>query len=271
MPLDEGVRITYARSMSDTDKHYSALQPGRDIVTLVNVFTVSPGGQARFAEAQIGEYRRLRGQVAGSLSANLHRGFDGLTLANLAQFRSMAEYRAWVESELMREHGLVIRHMIERSEPGMYRVAHVATGAGGNVVFVKTSENGGPLVQIVRLRVADEARAHLLSKLASASSTLVREVPGLVSMTVLDGQPIGLAPPPSHGAPRGVVGDEKVAFQSPLVTLYIQLDDSAAYERIVTHQLFRPNLTASAGVLEMHSHQFEVAFVLNDDLEKPTQ
>ena len=258
--------------MNETDKPYSALQVGRDIVTLVNIFTVAPGEQAPFAEAQMGEYRRLRGKVAGSLAANLHCSFDGQTLANLAQFRSMAEYRAWVESELMREHGLVIRHLILRSEPGMYRVANVATRTGGNVTFIETTENSGLVTQIVRLRVTDEARGNVLAQIAADSPTLVREVPGVASITVLDGQPIGLAPPPTEGAPRGVVGDEKVNFQSPLVTVYIQLDDHAAADRLGAHALFAKNLTtATTGVQEVYSHLFEVAFILNDDPDKPAR
>ncbi len=92
------------------------------------------------------------------------------------------------------------------------------------------------------------------------------------SITVLDGQPIGLEPPPTEGAPRGVVGDEKVAFQSPLVTIYIQLDERAAADRLGAHAFFAQNLTtAAAGVLEAYSHLFEVAFVLNDDIDKPAR
>lgn len=258
--------------MNETDKPYSALEVRRDLVTLVNIFTVAPGEQAPFAEAQMGEYRRLRGKVAGSLSANLHRAFDGQTLANVAQFRSMADYHAWVESELMREHGLVIRHLILRSEPGMYRVANVTTRTGDDVTFIETTETSGLFTQIVRLRVADEARGNVLAQIAAASPTLIRDVPGVASITVLDGQPISLAPPPTEGAPRGVVGDEKVTFQKPLVTIYIQLDERETADRLGAHALFAQNLTtAAAGVLEAYSHLFEVVFIQNDDTDKPAR
>lgn len=258
--------------MSDTEKPYSVLQADRDLVTLVNVFTAPPGGQNAFAEAQMGEYRRLRGKVAGSLSANLHLGIDGVSLANVAQFRSMPEYRAWVESDLMREHALVIRDLIQRSEPGMYRVAHVSSRTGSGKVFVEPTQRGGPAVLLVRLRASDEARAGVLEGLVEAAPVLVREVPGVVSVSVLDGQPIGLRPPPSEGAPRGAVGDEKVAFQSPLVTAYVQLDEGAAAEKLAAHPLFVSRFTAAvAGVIEAFSQRFEVAFVQNDDPDKPAR
>jgi hypothetical protein len=257
-------------AMSDTGNHYSTLQPGRDLVVLVNVFTVAPGGQEAFADAQTGEYRRLRGKVEGSLAANLHRGGDGISLANLALFRSMPEFRAWVESDLMREHTQVIRHLIQRSEPGMYRVAHVTNRTGGDVAFVEETSRGGPLARLVRLRASDGARAGVLAGVIEAAPLLVREVPGIVSVTVLDGQPIGLRPPPSEGAPRGAVGDEKIQFQSPLVTAYIQVEDATAAEKLAAHALFVSRFTAAAeGVAEASSHLFEVAFVLNDDPDKP--
>jgi hypothetical protein len=258
--------------MSDTEKPYSALEAGRDLVTLVNIFTVAPGGQTRFAEAQSDEYRRLHGKIAGSLAANLHRGLDGVTLANVAQFRSMPEFRAWVESDLMREHALVIRDLIERSEPGMYRVAHVASRTGRDAAFIEPTEGGGPIAQIVRLRAADESRERVRAHLIAEAPRLAREVRGVASVTLLDGQPIGLAPAPSSGAPRGAVGDEKIAFQSPLLTVYIQLDDPAAAEQLAAHELSKRLLTTAAdGVLEARSHLFEVVFIQNDDPDKPTR
>jgi hypothetical protein len=256
--------------MSDIDRPYSALSGGRDLVTLVNVFTAPPGGHATFAEAQTGEYRRLRGQVPGSLSANLHVGLDGRTLANVAQYRTLDEYRVWIQSDLMRDHALVIRHLIERSEPGMYRVAHVEDRDGRGVVFVEAGPH--PLALLVRLKAEDGARADVLARLVESAPALVREVPGVRSLTVLDGQPIGVSPPPAAAAPRGAVGDAKVAFQGPLVTAYLQIEDAAVAEQIASHPLARGCLSAGApGVIESWSNVFEVAFVLNDDPERPSR
>jgi hypothetical protein len=251
--------------MSQSPETITAIQAGREIVTLINVFTVSPGGQEPFAAAQSGEYKRLRGQVAGSLSANLHRGTDGVTLANYAQFHSMDHYRAWLQSDLMRDHLEVIRPLIQASEPGMYRVVHVKSRRNDGAAFIMPN---GPLVQIVRLDVAPEARATLLSSLREAADALVEALAGVVSVSVLDGQPIGVTPPKDK--PRGAVGDEKVRLAEPKVAAYIQLADRDAAFALAAHPLYRQHFTAEApAIRDASSHLFEVVFVQNDDSDKP--
>jgi heme-degrading monooxygenase HmoA len=251
--------------MSQSQETVTAIQAGREIVTLINVFTVPPGGQEPFAAAQSGEYRRLRGQIAGSLSANLHRGTDGVTLANYAQFRSMDDYRAWLQSDLMRDHLKVIHALIQVSEPGMYRVVHVKSRRDDGVVFVTPN---GPLVQIVRLDVDPEARATLISSLREAADALVEALSGVVSVSVLDGQPVGVEPP--RDKPRGAVGDEKVRLSEPKVAAYIQLADRDAAVALAAHPLYRQHFTAEApAVRGASSHLFETVFVQNNDPDKP--
>lgn len=89
-------------------------------VVLVNVFTPKPGQLDAFVDAQIDEYRRLLGRVAGWRGNRLHRSLDGRTVVNYAVFESLAAYKGWRDSDLFADHLKVIAPLVERSEPGLY-------------------------------------------------------------------------------------------------------------------------------------------------------
>jgi len=89
-------------------------------VVLVNVFTPKPGQLDAFVAAQIGEYRRLLGKVAGWRGNRIHRSLDRKTAVNYAVFESLAAYKGWRDSALFVEHLKVIEPLVEKSEPGLY-------------------------------------------------------------------------------------------------------------------------------------------------------
>lgn len=93
-------------------------------VVLVNVFTPKPGRLDAFCEAQIAEYKRLRGQVDGALGNRLLKSSDGSKAVNIAYFASRAQYDAWRESDLFKDHFPRIEPFVEKVEPGLYQVVY---------------------------------------------------------------------------------------------------------------------------------------------------
>ena len=98
-------------------------------VVLVNVFTPKPGQLDAFVDAQVGEYRRLLGKVAGWRGNRIHRSLDGKTAVNYAVFESLAVYKGWRDSELFADHLKVIEPLVERAEPGLYEAALYEAGS----------------------------------------------------------------------------------------------------------------------------------------------
>lgn len=86
-------------------------------ITLVNVFTPKAGQMDGFIAAQTSEYQRLNTKVEGWLGNQLHLSIDARTAVNIARFASMANYRAWRESDAFKEHLTFIEMYVERSEP----------------------------------------------------------------------------------------------------------------------------------------------------------
>lgn len=96
------------------------------VVTLINVFTVEPDHQdllVHLLEQATEDVMRHR---PGFVSANIHRGLDGSTVANYAQWASRADFEAMLADPVAREHMHAITEMAE-SRPALYEVASVLT------------------------------------------------------------------------------------------------------------------------------------------------
>lgn len=93
-------------------------------VILVNVFTPSPGMTDAFIDAQMAEYRRLKGLVEGARGNRLLRSLDGKKVVNIAYFESVGLYDAWIASDLFADHLSRIRHLVEKVEPARFNVAY---------------------------------------------------------------------------------------------------------------------------------------------------
>lgn len=93
-------------------------------VILVNKFTPKPGKLDEFVSTQIGEYKSLTGKVKGFISNQLLKSVDGKFAVNVAIFEDLETYNSWRTSKLFADHLDVIKHLIEKSEPGMYEVVY---------------------------------------------------------------------------------------------------------------------------------------------------
>ncbi len=77
---------------------------GRNVVTLVNVFTVAPENQEKLVAILIEATERTMKHLPGFVSASIHRGLDGTKVVNYAQWRSRADFEALRENPQARPH-----------------------------------------------------------------------------------------------------------------------------------------------------------------------
>lgn len=100
------------------------ISTGAPVLTLINVFTVDPDRQDHLvgllerATEEVMRHRR------GFVSANIHRGLDGITVANYAQWASREDFEAMLADPVAREHMGEITEFAE-ARPGLYEVVSV--------------------------------------------------------------------------------------------------------------------------------------------------
>lgn len=214
----------------------------RDVVTLINTFTLRPEHQQTFVETQRGEYQRLRGQIRGALVANLHRGWSGRRAINYAQFGELGDLLAWQSSDLMKHHRAIIDPYIERAAPALFRVAHVASSAGGTATIAE----GGTAV-IAVMAVDPAALEDVVALQRDAAEELARAVPGVRAVATHHSLPApgpGAGPganagPAAHGSPAA--GGPP---RGPSVAVYAVVENEQAARALMEHARYRAAFTA---------------------------
>ena len=74
------------------------------LMTLVNVFTVSPDKQGALADLLVRATEETMRHLPGFISATIHRSLDGTKVVNYAQWRSLADFAAMKERQEARRH-----------------------------------------------------------------------------------------------------------------------------------------------------------------------
>ncbi len=105
---------------------------GKNVVTLINVFTVNPAKQSELIRLLTRATDSSVRHISGFISASLHRSLDGTKVTMYAQWRSMEDYQA------MRQNTAAAPFLqqalsIAAFDPGMYEVAEI---------FVSDEESG---------------------------------------------------------------------------------------------------------------------------------
>ena len=72
----------------------ATIDTGRKLMTLVNVFTVSPDKQGELADLLVRATDETMRHLPGFISATIHRSVDGTKVINYAQWRSQADFEA---------------------------------------------------------------------------------------------------------------------------------------------------------------------------------
>lgn len=74
-----------------------------EVMTLVNVFTVTPERQQELVDV-LAEATEVMRQLPGFVSANLHRSLDGARVVNYAQWRTHEDFQAMLQDPTAQPH-----------------------------------------------------------------------------------------------------------------------------------------------------------------------
>lgn len=102
----------------------TTIDPNTRIVTLINIFEVTPEKQdelVRLLEQATDEVMRKQ---TGFVSANLHKSFDGKWVANYAQWKSKEDFERMLQNPEAQKH-MQQTLAIAKAAPVLYQVASV--------------------------------------------------------------------------------------------------------------------------------------------------
>jgi hypothetical protein len=91
------------------------------VVTLINVFTVDPENQQELVRLLDEATETVMRHLPGFVSANIHAGLDGVTVANYAQWRSEEDFEAMLANPVATKH-MAEMYSLARVEPRLYSV-----------------------------------------------------------------------------------------------------------------------------------------------------
>jgi quinol monooxygenase YgiN len=105
------------------------IQKEQDVLTLINVFSVSPENQEKLVKVLTEATDRTMRHQPGFVSANIHRSLDGKKVVNYAQWASMDDFEA------MRKNPEAAPHMqaasaLAHAEPILCEVAESISNQG---------------------------------------------------------------------------------------------------------------------------------------------
>ena len=94
----------------------------RDVVTLVNVFTVKPENQQPLIDALIEATETVISKLPGYVSANFHRSLDGTRVVTYAQWRTREDFEAMLQNPGAQQHLQLTAELATSFEPHLYEV-----------------------------------------------------------------------------------------------------------------------------------------------------
>lgn len=100
----------------------SQISVDRILVTLINVFHVEPENQQRLIDLLVEATEKVMSKQPGYISANIHRGLDGTTVANYAQWRSRQDFEAIFGNPEAIAHMREAEKLAVSFEPHLYEV-----------------------------------------------------------------------------------------------------------------------------------------------------
>ena len=82
----------------------ATIAKGREVLTLVNVFTVKPNDQQQLVQLLIDATEQTMKHLPGFVSASIHRSHDGTKVVNYAQWRSKTDFDAMRQNPAAQPH-----------------------------------------------------------------------------------------------------------------------------------------------------------------------
>jgi quinol monooxygenase YgiN len=102
----------------------STIATDQELITLINVFTVTPESQAKLVDLLVAATQEVMQHQPGFISANIHASLDGSKVVNYAQWRSPADFEAMLANPAAQEH-MGPAYALATVEPNLYTVASV--------------------------------------------------------------------------------------------------------------------------------------------------
>jgi quinol monooxygenase YgiN len=101
----------------------STIQIGNSYTTLINVFTVAPGGAAHeVAALLVTVTEEVMQYLPGFVSANIHLSTDGTRVVNYAQWESRRAFEAMLANPAVRDHIDQVSAVASTIDPHLYTV-----------------------------------------------------------------------------------------------------------------------------------------------------
>src|SRR5579875_2912157 len=97
----------------------------KNLVTLINVFTVPPENQQHLVDLLIEATQSVMRNQPGYISANIHKSLDGTRVTNYAQWRSQAEYETMLNNPEALVHMRAASQLATSFEPHLYEVSFI--------------------------------------------------------------------------------------------------------------------------------------------------
>lgn len=101
----------------------ASISQNHDVVTLINVFTVSPENQQRLVDLLVEATESVICKQPGYVSANIHKSLDGTKVTNYAQWRSVEDFQRMLGNEEARNH-MKDAEGLATVEPQLYEVTY---------------------------------------------------------------------------------------------------------------------------------------------------
>jgi len=96
---------------------------GNDVVTLINVFTVSPENQQKLVDMLLEATQATMRHVPGFVSASIHKSADGTRVANYAQWRRAEDFEAMLRDPRAEVSVTIRRNHVANSNVGFVAIA----------------------------------------------------------------------------------------------------------------------------------------------------
>jgi antibiotic biosynthesis monooxygenase (ABM) superfamily enzyme len=97
----------------------------QEVVTLVNVFTVTPDRQQQLIDELVEATRSVMRRLPGYVSANIHRSLDGSRVVNYAQWRRQEDFQAMLRDPVATEHRNKAQRLAISVEPHLHDVVFI--------------------------------------------------------------------------------------------------------------------------------------------------
>jgi quinol monooxygenase YgiN len=97
------------------------IKKGIEVVTFINIFTVEPTKQHELISLLTRITHSFVRDVAGFISASLHRSLDGTKVTMYSQWRSLEDYQVMHQNVAAAPYLQQVR-AIAKFDPGMYEV-----------------------------------------------------------------------------------------------------------------------------------------------------